>query len=478
MNSNSNICKLLFAFFFLAAAFTACTKIESTSIGGSLIPPIDGVNTKDTFLDVQTDLLLDKDTTIVPSSFNHSLGYISNDPLFGRTQANINFQLYPQFFPFIFDVVKKDSLHLDSVVLVMSYRGSWGDTNSTLNLKVFEIAQSQKFTDTTLHTAETFSYTNLLGTRNNVDPKKLDDSVYAKFDTSKNQLRIRLDNSFGDRLLKTYDSTNAYKNDTTFNTYFKGFGVVADPVGNALLQIGLTDANTKLALYYRVDNRAGGKDTSVKYFKLSQYSSTSNYIKRDRAGAEVVPFLANSATNDSLLHVQTAPGTYVTIKVPGLSTFPNAIIHRAELVMQQVRHSNLDDVLTPPALFLSAYSQDSASRFLIPFANSFSTGTIENLGEFGTYPFKKTDANNNTIYAYNFDLTRYAQQTVTTKSKNYNLVLFAPHTDFVRLAEKTQGSITLPSSQFNPPGVGRVRLGGGTHSKQPMKLRIIYSRLQ
>jgi hypothetical protein len=480
MNSNSNICKLLFAFFFLTAVFTACTKIESTSIGGSLIPSIDGVNTKDTFLNVQTDLLLDKDSTVVPSSYIHSLGYISNDPLFGRIQANINFQVYPNFFPFIFDVVKKDSLHLDSVVLVMSYQGVWGDTNSNLNLKVYEISQSQKFKDTTMHSAETFSYTNLLGTKNNVDPKKLDDSVFAKFDTSKNQLRIKLDNSFGDRLLKTYDSTNAYKNDTVFNTYVNGLGVVADPTGNALLQISLTDPNTKLAIYYRVDNRAGGKDTTVKYFKLSTFSSTSNYIKRDRLGAEIAPFLASSATNDSLLHVQTAPGTYVTIKIPGLGTFPNATIHRAELVMQQVRHSNLDDVLTPPVLFLSAYKQDSTfARFLVPFANSYSSGSIENLGEFGAYPFKKTDANNNLIYAYNFDITRYAQRTVTTKSTNYNLVLFAPHTAFMRFNEDLQsGGLILPSSQFNPPAVGRVRLGGGTHSKQPMKLRIIYSPLK
>ena len=477
MNSNRQICKLLFAFFFLSAVFTACTKIESTNIGGELIPPIDGVITKDTLLDVQTDLIAEKDTSLVPSSYPHSLGYISNDPLFGKIQANINFQVYPTFFPFVFDAVRKDSLHLDSVVLVLGYQGAWGDTNSNLNLKVYEIAQSQKFTDTTLHTAETFTYSSLLGTRNNIDPKTLDDSVFAKFDTTKNQLRIKLDNSFGTRLLNVYDSTTAYKSDTAFNNYFKGFGVVADPVGNALLRIGLTDPNTKLAVYYRVDNRAGGKDTAVKYFKLNNYSSTSNYIKRDRSGAEIQPFLANNATNDSLLHLQTTPGTYVNLKVPGLSTFPNAVIHRAELVMQQVRQNSLDDILSPPALFLAAYSQDSSAKFLVPFANSYSTGVIDNLAEFGSYPVKRTDANNNSVYAYNFNITRYVQHLVTAKSTNYNLYLFAPHTDFVRFAEKTQAGVTLPSSQFNAPAAGRVRLGGGTHSKQPMKLRIIYSRL-
>jgi hypothetical protein len=477
MNFNRPISKLLFAILLISVSISACTKIENTTIGGELLPTIDGVTTKDTFLTVNTDLLLDKDTTIVPSSYNHSLGYISNDPLLGRTQANINFQVYPEFVPFFFDVVKKDSLHLDSVVLVLGYQGVYGDTNSNLNVKVYEISQAQNFFDTTMHSAEVFKYTTLLGSKNNIDPKRLKDSVFARKDTSKNQLRIKLDNSFGDRLLKTYDSTNAYKNDTVFNTYFKGFGVVPDPVGNALLFINLADANTKLALYYRVDNRTGGKDTTVKYFRLNNLSSTSNYIKRDRTGAEVTPFLASSATNDSLLHIQTSPGTYANISIPGLTNFPNVIVHRAELVMQQVRHSIFDDLFTPPVLFLTAFSQDSSRRFMLPNAIEYGTTGISNLADFGSFPVRKTDAQGNNIYAYNFNITRYIQQLVTTKSKNYKLNLYAPQYDFVWLAENSINGINLYSTQFNPPAAGRVRLGGGTHSKQPMKLRIIYSVL-
>jgi hypothetical protein len=45
----------IFIFGVVLIAFFGCTRITSTDIGAGLIPPIDGVITKDTLLDLVTD---------------------------------------------------------------------------------------------------------------------------------------------------------------------------------------------------------------------------------------------------------------------------------------------------------------------------------------------------------------------------------------------------------------------------------------
>jgi hypothetical protein len=139
--------------------------------------------------------------------------------------------------------------------------------------------------------------------------------------------------------------------------------VVPDPgSGNALIRVSLIDTNTKLALFYKYKNDgATASVAAVSYFRFvtgagSLTSGSANIIKRDRAGSEIAAHL-NRAVNDSLLYLQTSPGTYVKITIPRLSDFPNSIIHRAELITEQVPHNTvLDAVLGPPRyLLLAAY---------------------------------------------------------------------------------------------------------------------------
>ncbi|MCH3798740.1 hypothetical protein LZB29_08860, partial [Campylobacter jejuni] len=82
-----------FVFSFLIILIVAgCTRITSTDLGSGLIPPIDGVITKDTLLDVITDNFDDPDTAWVYRSDMHVLGAITNDPLFGKTKAAMYFE--------------------------------------------------------------------------------------------------------------------------------------------------------------------------------------------------------------------------------------------------------------------------------------------------------------------------------------------------------------------------------------------------
>src|ERR1700694_2917045 len=97
----------------LIGFFSAYTRISSTDIGGSLIPAIDGVNTKDTLLDVITDSFDNTDTTRIYRSDNHVVGAITNDPLFGKTKASMFFEMKPPSYPYYISG-NKDSLKIDS----------------------------------------------------------------------------------------------------------------------------------------------------------------------------------------------------------------------------------------------------------------------------------------------------------------------------------------------------------------------------
>ena len=121
----------------LGSLFSACTKIVTTDLGGGLIPPVDGVNTKEMFLDVSSVNAADTITRI-GGGFDQALGYV-NDALFGKTTASMNFQLKPSF-PFSWPAVS-DSITVDSVVMVLSYKGVWGDSLQPLAFRVYEILQ-------------------------------------------------------------------------------------------------------------------------------------------------------------------------------------------------------------------------------------------------------------------------------------------------------------------------------------------------
>jgi len=473
--------RLLFAFIGIVLV-ASCTRISTTEIGTGLIPPVDGVNTFDTVIEVSTENFV-SDSMRVSVDMEHALGYITNDPLFGTTKAILNTELKPPYFPYYYEV-PKDSLFLDSVVLVLSYKGIWGDTTNSIHLNVFEIAQSNQMkADSIYPTYASFNTASQIGGTTIADPRRLVDSVYPFNEAATKQIRIKLNNTFGDRLLKTFDSTNAYQTDSAFRTYFAGFSVIPDAGPNTLLRVALPDTNTKLALYYRYLNRtgpAGNLDTAVRYFRVTNTCATSNNIVRTRTGAEVNNFLTNTGP-DSLIYLQTSPGTFVRIKTPNLTGLSNRLVHRAELLMEeQAGAAATDGIFTEPNLFLSAYSNDSSRRFNIPYDITYAVdGTVSNLNTFGGFVVYKNDNAGNRVASYNFNISRYVQSICTRQDKVYDLILSAPVYDYIYPTETSSIMYPVSSSLFNPVATGRVRLLGGNslQKDRKMRIRIIYSKV-
>ena len=479
---------ILFCFSLLFIV-VSCKKINETSeIGGNVIPGADGVNTFDITLDslLTYNHIFDatKDSVRVGLVNDQILGNISNDPLFGKTNARMFLQLKPQVYPWSFSgIYNKDSLEIDSVVLVLGWNGSYGDTNSPQKVNVKEIDQFSDFRVDSFYTIRDPgpNTTTLLGTKNFI-PSSLKDTVKAFKDTATGQLRIRLDNSFGRRLLD-YDTAQAYKSDSAFNTYFKGFAIEPDQsFGDALMAFGIyNNPNTNLAIYYRY-TKGGQEDTTVDYFVVRPGESANhNYVNRfDFAGT---PLLAasNTAGEDDLVYIINTPGSYATVKIPALRDLSNRIIHRAELIVEQVYDPSSDNKFTPPfGLMLDVYDSTLSDYKFVPYDFNPDPNGNPNPG-FGLYGQNAVDGVGNLIKVWKFDLTRYVQNVLTKQEPLHDFRLFTTQTAYGRMKSvvlNNTGEYVFASVNLNPRvAFGRVRVGGGNHATQKMRLRLVYTKI-
>jgi hypothetical protein len=471
----------------VAVLFSACRKINDyTEVGSGLIPPIDNINTFDTSLSVQlfNDTFgLATDSLRLISEDIHYLGLINNDPIFGKTDGRVFLELKPDFYG-SYPFGRKDSLKLDSVVLVLSYAERYGDSTIPQTFNVFELTQPFKTDSAYLVRKEPLTYSS---TPLNVPgqlffPATFDDSVKVFRDTTAGQVRIKLDTTFGRRLLN-YDTTNAYRGDSAFRANFKGFAVRSVSGGNAIIGLQMNNTNTKLAFYYKLPKKSGTFDsTSVTYFNFHADCNSANYVKRDYSGTQVEA-LAGSAIPATLGYIQKSPGTFNTIIIPDLPGLSNRVVHRAELIVEQI-WSPSDAMFPPPAnLFLDAHDPSIAGSYkfrTIPYSLDLSPTSGFDFRGFGVAPVNQPDPFGNQVKVWKFNLSRYVQHIVNGTQSSFNLRLYAPLTITGKtrvLGSTTDFDIFAGAYVNTTIATGRVTVGGGNHPTQRMRLRIIYSKL-
>lgn len=474
--------------------FSSCKKInEATDLGGGLIPPIDNINTFDTIITVEayndifpfTGNPLLNDSARTSRTDEQFLGLISNDPFFGRTDARMFFEMKPPFYKYTFlNIPHPDSLFIDSVVLVLDYVETYGDSTVPQTIEVREITSEFRFDTLYLLRENNLTTGALLGSRTIV-PQSLKDSVKAYKDTTKNQLRIRLDDSFGERLLMydTAGANNAYSSDSAFKEKFKGFALQSVAGGNAVMGFNLMGGNSKLAIYYKYANEPDDLDTTVAYFPFAanSLSAAANYVTRDYSGT---PLMAaqGGATPDPILYIQNTPGTFATIKTPDLVGLSNRVVHRAELIAEQVYDISDSMFAPPPYLYLDAYDPDLDKYRTIPYDVLFTSATTLNLDAFGIIPANSIDENGKTIKTWRFNITRYVQHIVNGTEDVYDLRLSSPFYFFNQYKPTPASVPTTQPISINPTTTkGRVRIAGNTGpgdtNPHRMRIRIIYSKL-
>jgi len=495
--ASNNTVRIFIISLFSTLMFSACTRITSSELGLGLLPSMDAYNTKDTIIDVITESVDRPDSMRVYGSDDHIVGTITNDPSFGTTNASMFFQMKPSFFPF-FIAGSKDSLVVDSAVLILSYKGFYGDTTKPVKIQLKRISDATPLDAFKLYASNYPELYNLKTDQNlgetTLDFTRVGDSLYTRFEASTNTIRIKLSKSFANQFLKEFDSNNAYRSDTTLRAYFPGFALTADASTNknVLVKINLLDTNSKLALYYNTNSLAltetYQRDTAVVNFKFSIYSNGDvNFIKRNRAGSESANHL-NKVANDSLVYVQTSPGTMVKVKIPGLKNFANKIIHRAELIAEQVpaaasASSSIQAQFLPPRyLFLGVYDTTSNSIRNVPndFTGTANATSFKQFG--GTLIYKSINGYDN-VASYNFNVSRYVQGVISRTDSLFDFRIIAPVNDSISLVPPYPYNKQAPTQDYlttaigNQAATGRVVLGGGNRTKFKMRLHIYYSDL-
>ncbi|MEP7165032.1 MAG: DUF4270 family protein [Ferruginibacter sp.] len=485
----------------------SCTKLDTTNLGSDLIPAVDNVNTfADTFFIAATQHDY-TDSTLVFTGNDQVLGKITNDPLFGTTEGKLFFQLKPSFYPYAFG--HKDSIAggLDSVVLCLSYKGFWGDSTIQQTLQVNEITDN-KFRDSVYNNWHWSTFYEpagigaLVGTRQLYIPDLAKYTVYNnKIDSVSNQIRIKLSQSFADRLFAS-DSiglsgagNHVFLNDSIFRHNFNGLAVTSVGGGNALMYINYADTNTKLEVHYRMKN-AGKIDTTYRSFKFRAVSKDTtstdligiatsayaNYINRNRAGS------ASTNPAPGELYLQTQPGTYADLSIPGLTGYSNRIIHRAEIIVEQITDPFTDKFVPPNYLYIDlkdsttplkykpiyydlnptvSYDPDNA----ISYYTVFATGGPD-FGYFGGYKRTKTGPFGESMSYYNFNVTKYVQRMVIDQSRNYDMRLFPAYS--FRYPQYSIAEVPYNNSV----ALGRVRVGNGENPNYRMRIRIIWSPIK
>jgi hypothetical protein len=464
--------------------YSACTKLDTTDIGSDLIPEVDNVNTFDTVFNVITDNLLYPDSTRIGGTSLHAIGNIANDAEFGETNAAAYFQVVPSSFgshPF----VNRDSIKgIDSVVLQIPFSTIYGDSNAIEQFEVFEIDQSANFKDS-VYPIEGNPFPlagGALGTKQ-VDFKTLNDSVFytnyastssTVLDSVKtsHKLRIKLSPAWAAKFL-AYDTAVEYKTDSAFRANFKGLAVMvnkgASPGARALAYFSLTGTPAATLTFYSRITKDGQIDTIAPVFSFTSRRSA-NLVKRF-PGNNYAAALSNGNPSDQLAYIQSSPGSVITVKIPGLESLSNRVIHRAELILERI--PSADDNIYPPAplLFIDDINNAGDSTFTI--RNDFvptGQGTGYDLATLeGIFKSEK----------YLFNISRYVQSIVTKKLPSRTLRVYAPYATWPYLESGTGTTSTLPFFLFvnSPIGAYRVVVGGGTHPTNKMRLRIIYSKI-
>jgi hypothetical protein len=462
----------------------SCNKINTTDLGNELIPGSDNVETIDTTLDVITDNLLTPSTDTIKMLYTelHTAGVIDNDLEFGKTETHF----YTSFvtsqshtYPF----VRKDTVRIDSVVLSLAFSQLYGDSNSVQNFEVREIFTGFKFKDTgyQIDNPDLPVRPEVLGNKSVIFYTLNDAQTYKNgkdtVNTTGGELRIKLDTTWARRFVN-YDTTagSPYNSDSLFMDAFRGFEVRvnegASPVKRALAYFDINDnAKTRITFYCRVQNN-GRTDTIAPYFIYKRGEAEANIVRRTPANAYVAN-VNNGLPNDEKVYLQTSPGSYVKVNIPGLSSLDNRVIHRAELICERVPSQDDNYYAAPPYMFIDAFSQTGDSILtirndFIP-ANTDRGYDLSSLG--GVLTNKKM---------YVFNLTRYVQSIVTKKQTDYTLRISSPFTAvpfFVNASDVPTSPIPMV---LNPTlAGGRVVLYGGAHPDitKKMRLRIIYSKI-
>lgn len=433
------------------------------------VDPTNGINTSLVDNSTITSSTVTDNPVPARGLSQYPIGYLK-DPQTGITEAAaaVTLNLPSNDLTFGTDIV------LDSAVLVLKYGTNfYGDSlNSAYHFTVHQLSEKLN-TGTTYYnnTPIAFEENTTIGELT-VSKIKLKDSVNVKqiiegkvdtFLKVPPHLRIPISNDFINTNFLTA-TEDKFEDAASFISHIKGLYIKANlPDGADAGGIPFFDLNSggsKLELYYR--NVGATIDTNYVVFSINNSTSpVVAHFSHDYTGTEIADQLADPTGVYSTNFVQGMGGVRTKIKFPDLNNLKelgNIVINKATL---EIKIENGTDVPFAPTPRLIFYRTDIAGqRKAIPELDIYDGRFIGLTGFGGTY--------DSTTKIYKLVITSYIQDILLGKSKQYDA--------YLAVVDK---NVTNIQEAINPSGsiAGKAVLGSGTHGTYPMKLKIIYTKL-
>ncbi|MFH1297199.1 MAG: DUF4270 domain-containing protein [Bacteroidota bacterium] len=427
----------------------SCKK-DPYELGLDLLPPSDTlyVDLFDT-VTIQAYSVLD-DSIRTDEMSMLVLGSIM-DPVFGKTTASF----YSQFFLSSEQIDFGINPKLDSLVLILYYKTSYGDTNTLQQVRVFEMSHDL-ILDSSYYSNQSVG-TYGLELANLTYMPRPHDSVIIWGEPVAPHLRINLSNQtnyLGNKILFAPD--NILSSNTEFIRFMKGLYVEATPVSSrgALVNFESSDGLSKLILYFHNEDKGDSL-----HFDMPIYPPAARFNTFDHHGyLDASPefkqqvLFHDTALGKNRLYLQTLGGVKIKIRLPfirSLNELGPIAINSAVLTF---KNPDADTTLQPPTQ-LAMYKVDTAGKLGVIIDE------LDGIDYFGG-TYNKKDR------AYWFRLTRHIQRLLISDTlKNYDLYVYASN------------------PLIRAPLINRVTLNGSDPFFSPsagdkLKLRITYTKLQ
>lgn len=229
-----NIFFLLSALLFLH--LYSCTDCDDT-LGSSLV--------ESSFRNISTDTCTIKISTIYVDSVMTTgdsicqIGYYS-DSVRGKIASSYLAE-------FKLNQITPDDDHtyvFDSITITFSHCGNyWGDTLSMQNISIHPIKSEIILPDdNTLYNTSAVD----------IDPVRLCRYQLAPRPQSRQEIEIRLPDSFGKKLLEDMIAEKqAFDSQEKFKAYFPGLALIPDDTGNCITGFAVNDSSMYITLYYQ-----------------------------------------------------------------------------------------------------------------------------------------------------------------------------------------------------------------------------------
>lgn len=231
------------------------------------------------------------------------------DPVFGKTRAGFLTQLRLSSN----DVDFGENAQLDSAVILLKYRKSYGDTTSLQHIRVHELTKDL-YVDSVYYS--------------NIDPGIYHDESQpaAEMDyyptPSADSLIIRLDDRIGEKIL--FADTSHLQDNTSFLDFFKGLYIEAAEVetGGSVVSYDLAGGKSRMIIYY-----SNSEEDSLKYEVVINSNCTwFNVFEHDYSGAEAEPFINDSIFGYGQLYLQSMAG----LRTHAFFEFSDTLMQMAE----------------------------------------------------------------------------------------------------------------------------------------------------